>query len=303
MKSLHEAICNWVQIHHLYQSKHSGLRDAYIRHHVKHCLHCQSEIQSIETLGSSIANLDFDFSSTPSDASWARLSASLPTRDASVYHPESAPSHVRTNFVPRAIAMAAIACTGVAFATIFIRGNRPVTTAVPQDIASKAMPLLENQASEQSAVPEPDAALAATRQQAAAVAKVDGSESDPFSKRAPISMNRLAFQSPSDPPSNQQWKGVRKPTIVAITNSDPYSQIPSEKVSMDVSADAINAQSPSFPRLAIKSSAAMDQSEHQVATDNMSSNEVSGTATPVTYTPSAAMELTESQNRLRSLLQ
>ena len=127
MTSLHERLCNWVQVHHLYQPTRNGLLDAYLRHHVAHCHHCQVEIQSIEMLGSSIADLDFDVSSTPNDATWARLSAALPPRDADTFDAEPAPVAMRTNLVPRAIAITAIACTAVAFAALFIRGNRPLT--------------------------------------------------------------------------------------------------------------------------------------------------------------------------------
>ena len=63
MTSLHERLCTWVQVHHLYKPTRNGILDAYLKHHVANCLHCQQEIDAIESLGASVGALDFDIAS------------------------------------------------------------------------------------------------------------------------------------------------------------------------------------------------------------------------------------------------
>ena len=303
MTSLHERLCNWVQVHHLYQPTRNDLLDAYLRHHVAHCHHCQVEIQSIETLGSSIADLDFDVSSTPNDATWARLSAALPPRDADTFDTEPAPVVVRTNLVPRAIAITAIACTGIAFAAIFLRGNRSVTPSGVQDVASKSMPAQTIPGDKPSPAIAPDSALAATREQAKSVAMLDGDVSDPFSKREPVSEDSAAL-----PPTIVKSRGHnlspgKKPLIVATSAIENNAMGRAASAAIDASNGGPDVQPQAAPRFAMRTSAAIAQSDQQFGAENTSSGGGGFAATPAAYTPSAAMELTESQNRLRSLLQ
>ncbi len=303
MTSLHERLCNWVQVHHLYQPTRNGLLDAYLRHHVAHCHHCQVEIQSIETRGSSIADLNFDVSSTPNDATWARLSAALPPRDTDTCDTEPAPVVVRTNLVPRAIAITAIACTGVAFAAIFLRGNRSVTPSGVQSFASKSMPAQTIPADKPSQEITPDTALAATREQAKSVARLDGDASDPFSKREPVSEDSAALPPTIVNSREHNLSPGKKPLIVASSAIENNAMGRAASVSLDASNGGSDVQLQAAPQLALRSSAAIPQSDQEFGAENTSSGGGGFAATPATYMPSAAMELTESQNRLRSLLQ
>lgn len=303
MTSLHERLCNWVQVHHLYQPKRNGLLDAYLRHHVAHCHHCQVEIQSIEMLGSSIADLNFDLASTPTDVTWARLSAALPPRDSDMFDTEPAPVAMRTNLVPRAIAITAIACTAVAFAAIFIRGNRSVTPTGVQDVANKSMPAQTIPADKPTPTLSPDAALAATREQAKSVAMLDGDASDPFSKREPVSEDSAALPPTIvKSPVHSQIPG-KKPLVIATSTVDNNAMGRAASVSIEPSNGGQDVQLQAAPRFAMRASAAIPQSDQQFGAENTSSGGGGFAATPAAYTPSAAMELTESQNRLRSLLQ
>jgi len=303
MTPLHERLCNWVQVHHLYQPTRNGLLDAYLRHHVAHCHHCQVEIQSIEMLGSSIADLDFDIASTPSDATWARLSAALPPRDTDTLDAEPSPVVVRANLVPRAIAITAIACTGVAFAAIYIRGNRTVTPAVSQDVANRTMPAQTIPAGKPTSTLSPDAALAATREQAKSVAMVDVDASDPFSKQERVSEESTALPPTIDKSPVHNLSPGRKPLVVATANADINQTGRTISNPIDASLDTPSLQPQAAPRFALRTSAPIAQNDQQLDASNTSSGGGGFAATPAAYTPSPAMELTESQNRLRSLLQ
>lgn len=261
------------------------------------------EIQSIETLGSSIADLNFDVSVTPNDATWARLSAALPLRDTDTCDTEPAPVVVRTNLLPRAITITAIACTGVAFAAIFLRGNRPVNPSVSQAVAIKSMPAQTIPADKPSQTITPDTALAATREQAKSVALLDDDASDPFSKREPVSEDSAAL-----PPTIVKTRGHnlglgKKPLIVATSAVENNALGRAASVSIGDSTGGPDVQPQAAPHLALRTRAAIPQSDQQFGEANTSSSGGGFAATPAAYTPSAAMELTESQNRLRSLLQ
>ncbi|MFM7186823.1 MAG: hypothetical protein ACKO14_03310 [Armatimonadota bacterium] len=303
MTSLHERLCNWVQIHHLYQPTRNGLLDAYLRHHVAHCRYCQEEIQSIEALGVSIADLNFDVASEPSDVTWARLSAALPPRVADTIDTEATPVVVRQNLVPKSVAITAIACTGVAFAAIFVRGHRTENPTVSPAVAITAMPPPTLSAAKPPAEIAPDAALAATRRQAMSIATIDGDESDPFSKpeRAAISSATLPTTMVKSP--NQNLRPGKKQLVIATSDVDRYSVGATENASMDAALDRSNLKPQGAPQLSMRASAMTSQSDQAFGSANASAGGGGFAATPVGYVPSAAMELTESQNRLRSLLQ
>lgn len=303
MTSLHERLCNWVQVHHLYQPTHNGLLDTYFRHHVAHCHHCQLEIQSIETLGATIAELNFDIASTPNDETWARLSSAMPPRESSAsdLNPVSALS--RPNPVPRAIALAAVACTGVAFAAIFIRGNRTVNPTVSPVVATTTTPAATLSAVKPSATIGPDEALAATRRQAMSVATIDGDESDPFSKSERATDNSASLPTTTVKSPIQNLKPGKKQLVIAPSVVDRYSVGTTENAAMDASLDNSDLHPQAAPQLSMRANATISQSDQAFGSANVSAGGGGFAATPVGYMPSAAMELTESQNRLRSLLQ
>lgn len=303
MTSLTERLCTWVQIQHLYRPNRDGLLKTYVRRHVALCRHCQAEIQSIETLGLSIAELDFDVANTPTDETWARLASTLPPRDADTFDAHPAPVVVHTNLVRRAIAISAIACTGIAFAAIFIRGNRPVTLAASQDVANRTMPAQTIPADKPIPTLSPDPALAATREQAKSVAMVDVDASDPFSKRERVSEDTTALPPTIVKSPAQNLSHGKKPLVIATANADINQTGRAISNPIDASIDAQSMQTQAAPRFAMRSSAALAHSDQQVDAANTSSGGGGFAATPAAYMPSAAMELTESQNRLRSLLQ
>jgi hypothetical protein len=299
MTSLHERLCTWVQVHHLYQPTRNGLLDAYLKHHVAHCLHCQQEIDSIETLGVSVGALDFDVASNPNDASWARLSAALPPRETDTSVSDNGIASKRRPLALRNVAYAAMAVAGVAFAAVYLRTsdtNTPVVT--PQAIVSTSP-------KEDSQVPAAtqETALALTREQAKQVAIIETTPSDPFTKAIkpdvkeveppPVSLRQPATNRPS---------AGKKPLIVASSvSAEPVVMTP-DVIVTDVPPVESQPRFQAAPVMAMRASAAAVQSDQQVGTANTSHGGGFGT-TPASYMPSAAMELTESQNRLRSLLQ
>jgi len=302
MTSLHERLCHWVQKHHLYQPTRNGLLDAYLRHHVAHCHYCQDEIRSIEALGLSIADLNFDVASEPPDVTWARLSASLSPRVADTIGTVAAPVVVRQNLVPKTIAITAIACTGVAFAAIFIRGNRSENPTVSPAVAITATAPPTLSAVKPPAEIAPDAALAATRRQAMSVAPIDGDESDPFSKpeRAANSSATLPTTMAKSP--SQNLRPGKKQLVIATSVVDRHSVGTMDNVSKDAALVRSDLHPQAALQPSMRASATISQSDQAFGSANASAGG-GFAATPVDYMPSAAMELTESQNRLRSLLQ
>lgn len=299
MTSLHERLCTWVQVHHLYQPTRNGLLDAYLKHHVAHCLHCQQEINSIETLGVSVASLDFELPSNPSDASWARLSAALPPRDteSSVIGNDKA-SKPRP-LVLRNAAFATMAVAGVVFASVYLRTSDTKSAVVtPQAIVSTS-PKEDSQGSTSTE----DTALAHTREQAKQVAIIETTPTDPFTKAVKPDVNEV--QAPPvtlRQPVTNRLSGGKKPLIVASGVSVEQEPMTPDVIATDVPPVESQPRFQAAPTMAMRSSAAAVHSDQQVGTATMSQGGGFG-ATPASYMPSAAMELTESQNRLRSLLQ
>lgn len=294
MTSLHERLCTWVQVHHLYQPTRNGLLDAYLKHHVAHCLHCKQEIESIETLGESVASLDFELPSNPSDASWARLSAALPPRDTDTPAIDYDIASTRRPLVLRNVAFATMALAGVVFAGVYLRASDTTSSVVtPQAIVS-ASPKEDSQGSTSTE----DTALAHTREQAKQVAIMESTPSDPFTKAVKPDFNEV--QAPPvtlRQPVTNRPSGGKKPLIVASGVS-----VEQEPITPDVAHVEPQPRFQAAPTMAMRSSAAAVHSDQQVGTATMSQGGGFG-ATPASYMPSAAMELTESQNRLRSLLQ
>ena len=296
MTSLHERLCTWVQVKHLYQPTRNGLLDAYLQHHVAHCDNCKHEIGAIQVLGTAVAELDFTVAASPDDASWARLSASLPQRE---FHPaadDSAVAPIRRPVYLRNFGYGAIACAfaGVAFGAVYFKTSRseaPVGTpkvAVNASANVNVKPPAEKE----------DTALAFTREQAQQVATVDNTTSDPFAKSVAES-DTPADLPPAvvNKPVSDKRTGGRKPLIVAsappqASQLDVHPAETALEMAPQIAAD----QLPAAPRMAMRSSAAPLQS---VATMDAPQQG----ATPASYMPSPAMELTETQNRLRSLLQ
>jgi hypothetical protein len=299
MTSLHERLCTWVQVHHLYQPTRNGLLDAYLKHHVANCLHCQQEIESIENLGVSVASLDFDVASIPSDASWARLSAALPPRDTKTSVTENeVVSKARPMFM-RNVTFATMAVAGVAFAAVYLRPSDTKSPVVTQQAVVSTSPKEDSVGSTATQ----DTALALVREQAKQVAVNETAASDPFTKAVKPDVNEV--QAPPvrvRRPESNRPSGGKKPLMVARSVS-----VEPEPMTTDVSAtDVPPVQSATryqaAPMMAMRSSAAAVESDQGVGTVNTSNGGGFG-STPASYMPSAAMELTESQNRLRSLLQ
>ncbi len=299
MTSLHERLCTWVQVHHLYQPTRNGLLDAYLKHHVAHCLHCQQEINSIETLGVSVASLDFDVASNPSDASWARLSASLPPRDSESSVIGNDKAAKPRPLVLRNTAFATMAVAGVVFAAVYLRTSDTKSTVVtPQAIVSTS-PKEDSQGSTSTE----DTALAHTREQAKQVAIIETTPSDPFTKAVKPDVNEV--QAPPvtlRQPVTNRPSGGKKPLIVASGVSVEQEPMTPDVIATDVPPVESQPRLQAAPTMAMRSSGAAVQSDQQFGTANTSHGGGFG-ATPASYMPSAAMELTESQNRLRSLLQ
>ena len=296
MTSLHERLCTWVQVKHLYQPSRNGLLDAYLQHHVAHCDNCKHEIEAIQVLGTAVAELDFTVSASPDDASWARLSASLPQRefnpavDDIALFPKQRPVYLR-NF-----AYGAIACAfaGVAFGAIYFktsRGDAPVGTPKVAVNASANVNV-------KAPAEKEDTALAFTREQAQQVATVDNTTSDPFAKS--VAESDTSADLPAavvNKPVSDKRTGGRNPLIVA--SAPPQASqldVRPPETALEMAPQIAADQLPAASRMATRSSAAPLQS---VATMDAPQQG----ATPASYMPSPAMELTETQNRLRSLLQ
>ena len=294
MTSLHERLCTWVQVKHLYQPTRNGLLDVYLQHHVAHCANCKHEIEAIQFLGTAVAELDFSVPSSPDDASWARLSASLPQREFPPAVDEFSLTAKRQPVYLRKFSYGAItfAFAGVAFGAIYFqtsRGEAPVS--MPQ-VAVNASPILNVKAPAE----KEDTALAFTREQAKQVVSLENTTSDPFAKSAA----EPDTSGPLRPPVvkrvvSQKVVGGQKPLIVASATPQPSSLNVSE-TALEMSPQMAADELPAAPRMAMRSSAAPLQSVAPMDAPQQ------GT-TPASYMPSAAMELTESQNRLRSLLQ
>jgi|GEM_PF-1051961 hypothetical protein len=296
MTSLHERLCTWVQVKHLYQPTRNGLLDVYLQHHVAHCANCKHEIEAIQFLGTAVAELDFSVPSSPDDASWARLSASLPPRE---FHPAAddiAVTSIRRPVHLRKIAYGAIACAfaGVAFGAVYFktsRGEAPVGTPQVAVNASANVNV-------KSPAMKEDTALAFTREQAQQVATVDNTTSDPFAKSVPESDAPAALPpSVVNKPVSDKRTGGLKPLIVAsappqASQLDVHHSETSLEMAPQIAAD----QLPAAPRMAMRSSAAPLQSVTPMDASQQGTTQAS-------YMPSPAMELTETQNRLRSLLQ
>ena len=296
MTSLHERLCTWVQVKHLYQPTRNGLLDAYLQHHVAHCDNCKHEIEAIQFLGTAVAELDFTVAASPVDASWARLSASLPQRefqppaDDSAVNPTPRPVYLR-NF-----AYGAIACAfaGVAFGAVYFKTSRSEAPVGTPKVAVTASPNVNVKAPAE----KEDTALAFTREQAQQVATVDNTTSDPFAKSVAES-DTPADLPPAvvNKPVSDKRTGGRKPLIVA--SAPPQASqldVHPPETALEMAPQIVADQLPAAPRMAMRSSAAPLQS---VATMDAPQQG----ATPASYMPSPAMELTETQNRLRSLLQ
>ena len=300
MTSLHERLCTWVQVKHLYQPTRNGLLDAYLQHHVAHCDYCKHEIEAIQVLGTAVAELDFTVSASPDDASWARLSASLPQRefnpavDDIALFPKQRPVYLR-NF-----AYGAIACAfaGVGFGAIYFQTSRGEALVGTPQVAVTASPNVNVKAPSE----KEDTALAFTREQAQQVATVENMASDPFAKSvaqsdAPAALPPDLPSEANNKPVSEKHTGGRKPLIVASAPpqaSQRYVHPP--ETALEMAPQIVADQLPAAPRMAMRSSAAPLQS---VATMDAPQQG----ATPASYMPSPAMELTETQNRLRSLLQ
>ena len=296
MTSLHERLCTWVQVKHLYQPTRNGLLDAYLQHHVAHCDNCKHEIEGIQFLGTAVAELDFTVPVTPDDASWARLSASLPQRE---FHPAAnniAVTPTRRPVNLRNVAFGAMACAfaGVAFGAIYFQTSRAEAPVGTPQVAVNASPILNVK----SPAEKEDTALAFTREQAKQVVNLENTTSDPFAKSVAES-DTPADLPPAvvNKPASDKRTGGRKPLIVA--SAPPQASqldVHHPETALEMTPQIVADQLPAAPRMAMRSSAAPLQSAAPMDASQQ------GT-TPASYMPSAAMELTESQNRLRSLLQ
>jgi hypothetical protein len=194
----------------------------------------------------------------------------------------------------RNVGFGAIACAfaGVAFGAIYFRTSRAeVPVGMPQ-VAVNASPNVNVKAPAE----KEDTALAFTREQAKQVANLENTSSDPFAKSAA----EPDTSGPLRPPVvkravSQKVVGGQKPLIVASATPQPSSLNVSD-AALEVTPQIVADQLPAAPRMAMRSSAAPLQSVAPMDAPQQ------GT-TPASYMPSAAMELTETQNRLRSLLQ
>jgi hypothetical protein len=296
MTSIHERLCTWVQVKHLYQPTRNGLLDAYLRHHVAHCANCKHEIDAIQFLGTAVAELDFTVATSPDDASWARLSASLPQREIHPVADDLGFASTRRPVYLRNVGFGAIACAfaGVAFGAIYFQISRAEAPVSTPQVAVNASPNVNVKAPAE----KEDTALAFTREQAKQVVNLENTSSDPFTKSAAESDTPVSL-----PPAvvnrhlSDKHTGVRKPLIVAsappqASQLDVHHPDYALEMSPQMAADEL----PAAPRMAMRSSAAPLQSVAPMDAPQQG-------ATPASYMPSAAMELTETQNRLRSLLQ
>lgn len=299
MKTLHEKLCTWVQVRHLYQSKRNGLLDAYISHHIARCRFCQSEIESIGVIGTSIGQMDFDLSFSPDDTSWARLSANLPSRTSDELPAHELNASRRRSSIVRIAGLSAVAFAVVGFAAVYQRLNPKL------DVVTGPKVILQPR--QQGASPMTETAnadaLEFTRKQATAVVSIDDTRSDPFSKGDVVETDSHAAlpEISSSNKIDQPDQRNRKPLIVASNHlmniaSDTSSTDLAESLPMPSAAQPMMA-----PKMVMRSNALNVQSD-SLADSNIASQRASD-AVPVSYSPSAAMELTESQNRLRGLLQ
>lgn len=298
MTSLHERLCTWVQVKHLYQPTRNGLLNAYLQHHVAHCANCKHEIEAIQFLGTAVAELDFSVPSSPDDASWARLSASLPQRE---FHPAAddiAVTSIRRPVHLRKFAYGAIACAfaGVAFGAVYFKTSRGEAPVSSPQVAVNASANVNVKAPAE----KEDTALAFTREQAQQVAAVENTTSDPFVKSVAESDAPAALPpAVVNKPVSDKRTGGRKPLIVASAPPQA-SQLdvhpPEAAFTLEMSPQIAADQLPAAPRMAMRSSAAPLQSVTPLDASQQGTTQAS-------YMPSPAMELTETQNRLRSLLQ
>ena len=251
MTSLHERLCTWVQVKHLYQPTRNGLLDAYLQHHVAHCDNCKHEIEAIQFLGTAVAELDFTVAASPDDASWARLSASLPQRESNPLVDDSAVAPTRRPVYLRNFGYGAIACAfaGVAFGAVYFktsRGEAPVGTpkvAVNASANVNVKPPAEKE----------DTALAFTREQAQQVATVDNTTSDPFAKSVAES-DTPADLPPAvvNKPVSDKRTGGRKPLIVA--SAPPQASqldVHPPETALEMAPQKVADQLPTAPRMAM----------------------------------------------------
>jgi len=193
-------------------------------------------------------------------------------------------------------AYGAIACAfaGVAFGAIYFRISRAEAPVGTPQVAVNASPNVNVKAPAE----KEDTALAFTREQAKQVANLQNTTSDPFAKSVVESDTPVSL-----PPAvvnrhlGDTRTGGRKPLIVAsappqTSQLDVHHPDTALEMTPQIVADQLTAA----PKMAMRSSAAPLQSVAPMDVPQQ------GT-TPASYMPSAAMELTESQNRLRSLLQ
>lgn len=303
MTSLHERLCNWVQVHHLYQPTRNGILDAYLRHHIAHCRHCQSEITSIEALGLSISDTDFDIGATPSDASWAQLSAVLPPRTAGAVDTDQIAHQVTRKLTPGTIAIGAFACVSVAFAAVYLQINKTIVSSDMREATQK--PALERMApvNSPSMTAATTDALASTREQARAVATTDAGSSDPFSKQAETPKLSVSLPPTIVTSTNgRQNPPAKKPLIVASISPDNLENVRPESGVAEPGPETADIQTGASARFAVRASAGIAQSDMSVGA-TIAPQGADLRAPSNSYAPSPAMELTESQNRLRGLLQ
>jgi len=299
MTSLHERLCTWVQVHHLYQPTRNSILDAYLKHHVANCLHCQQEIDAIESLGASVGALDFDIESNPNDASWARLSAALPPRDSDTTVTDYDIASKRRPMFLRNAAYATMAVAGVVFGAVYFRAS----DTKPPVITKQAIGSTSPKADSTAPTATQDNALARTREQAKQVVTIETTPSDPFTKVAKPDVNEVQVPPVSlRQPATIRQDGSKKPLVVASNVAAVPDQVTPDVTSTDLSPAQPESRFQTAPMMAMRSSAAAVQSDQQMGAPNASHGGGFG-ATPASYMPSAAMELTESQNRLRSLLQ
>jgi hypothetical protein len=192
-----------------------------------------------------------------------------------------------------------MAVAGCVFAAVYLRTSVTKTPVVtPQTIVS-ASPKEDFQSSTSAE----DTALALTRKHAKQVAIMESTPSDPFTKAVMPDVNEV--QAPPVTlrrPVTNRPSGGKKPLIVASGVSVEQEPMTPDVIATDVAPVEPQPRFHAAPIMAMRSSAALVQSDQQVGTATTSQGGGFG-ATPASYMPSAAMELTESQNRLRSLLQ
>jgi len=296
MKNLHERLCTWVQVHHLYQPKGSGLLEAYRTHHIAHCRFCQNEIDAIESVGSSVRGLNFEVTNAPDDASWARLSSVLPPRQALLPNSDQEfATSGRLSFA-RIATVSVLSCVGISFAAVIIKSN--VTQARIESPKVVSEPI--DKGPRQNVSPD---ALAYTRNQAKSVATLETSQNDPFAKSnddspgQPVTVPLPIHHDPKTDPAQTS----KKPLIVASIDSHDAGERSNQGM-MEMTQPSPAVQPFLAPRMAVRTTASKVNVDSMLESTQGHQNSDLST-TQASYLPSAAMELTESQNRLRSLLQ